>query len=69
MCVEYQKQVGEKHLKLRVRPLSDAKLEARDAIWFNRTEPLPDEVSIAYRLNLNEWQGRTTVQMVVEAAF
>jgi single-stranded-DNA-specific exonuclease len=69
MCVESQKQVGEKHLKLRLRPLSDTQLESRDAIWFNRTEPLPDEVSIAYRLNLNEWQGRTTVQMVVEAAF
>lgn len=73
MSVESQRQVGEKHLKLRLRPLAEGqpstKAEPRDAIWFNRTEPLPDEAMIAYRLNLNEWQGRTTVQMVVEAVF
>ena len=73
MRVESQRQVGEKHLKLRLQPLADGqpttKAESRDAIWFNRTEPLPDEAIIAYRLNLNEWQGRTTVQMVVEAVF
>jgi single-stranded-DNA-specific exonuclease len=39
----------------------------RDAIWFNRTEPLAERVRLAYRLSLNEWQGRLNVEMMVEA--
>jgi single-stranded-DNA-specific exonuclease len=58
-----QRLVGEKHLKLRVRHQGTL----RDAIWFNRTEPLAEHVRIAYRLSLNEWQGRQNVEMMVEA--
>ena len=54
----------ERHLKLRVR-LGDA---LRDAVWFQRTEPLPEAVRLAYRLTRDEWNGRERVQMVVEAA-
>ncbi len=60
-----QRLVGERHLKLRVR--HGAAL--RDAIWFGRIEPLPAAtVRLAYRLVLDEYQGRQRVQMVVEAA-
>jgi single-stranded-DNA-specific exonuclease len=59
-----QRLVGEKHMKLRVRHAG----ELRDAIWFGRAEPLPDKVRMAYRLSLDEWNGRQRVQMVVEAA-
>jgi single-stranded-DNA-specific exonuclease len=59
-----QRLVGDKHLKLRVRHAG----AARDAIWFGRTEPLAERVRLAYRLSLDEWQGRQRVQMVVEAA-
>ena len=59
-----QRLVGEKHMKLRVRHAG----EPRDAIWFGRAEPLPDKVRLAYRLSLDEWNGRQRVQMVVEAA-
>jgi single-stranded-DNA-specific exonuclease len=42
--------------------------QVRDAIWFGQTEPLPARVRLAYRLDLNEFQGRQSLQMVVEAA-
>jgi single-stranded-DNA-specific exonuclease len=62
--VIHQRLVGEKHLKLRVRHQGTL----RDAIWFNRTEPVAEQVRLAYRLSLNEWQGRQSVEMMVEAA-
>jgi single-stranded-DNA-specific exonuclease len=58
-----QRLVGDKHMKLRVKHAGSL----RDAIWFGRAEPLPARVRLAYRLSLDEWQGRQRVQMVVEA--
>ncbi|RZS57977.1 single-stranded-DNA-specific exonuclease RecJ [Sphaerotilus mobilis] len=59
-----QRLVGEKHLKLSVRHAGTL----RDAIWFGHTDALPPRVRLAYRLNIDEYQGRQRVQMVVEAA-
>ena len=59
-----QRLVGEKHLKLRLRHAG----QLRDAIWFGHAEPLPARVRLAYRLNLDEFQGQQRLQMVVEAA-
>ena len=59
-----QRLVGEKHLKLKVRHQG----QERDAIWFGHTEPLADTVRMAYRLALDEWNGRQRVQMLVETA-
>jgi single-stranded-DNA-specific exonuclease len=59
-----QRLVGEKHLKLRLRHAG----HERDAIWFSHTEPLPGTVRLAYRINVDEWNGRQRVQMVVEAS-
>ncbi|WP_422012908.1 single-stranded-DNA-specific exonuclease RecJ [Roseateles sp.] len=59
-----QRLVGEKHLKLRLR--QDGRLI--DAIWFNHVDMLPERVTLAYRLSLDEWQGQQRVQYVVEAA-
>jgi single-stranded-DNA-specific exonuclease len=59
-----QRLVGEKHLKLRLRHAG----HERDAIWFSHTEPLPGTVRLAYRINVDEWNGKQRVQMVVEAA-
>ena len=59
-----QRLVGEKHLKLTVRHGGTL----RDAIWFGRVEPVPERVTLAYRLSLDEYNGRQRVQMVVEAA-
>jgi single-stranded-DNA-specific exonuclease len=58
-----QRLVGEKHLKLRLRHAG----QERDAIWFGRVEPLPAQAVLAFRLSVDEWNGRQRVQMVVEA--
>ena len=63
VLVLQQRLVGEKHLKLRLRHQGTE----RDAIWFGRSEPLPASARLAYRLSLDEWNGRQRVQMVVEA--
>ena len=59
-----QRIVGEKHLKLRLRQGQ----VLRDGIWFGRTEGLPEQVRLAYRLSLDSWNGQERVQMIVEAA-
>jgi len=59
-----QRLVGERHLKLRLRHAGTL----REAIWFNRIEPLPERTRLAYRLALDEWNGQQRLQMVVEAA-
>ena len=38
-----------------------------DAIWFGRTEPLPAQALLAFRLDVNEWRGQRRVQFLVEA--
>jgi single-stranded-DNA-specific exonuclease len=62
--VVQQRLLQDKHLKLRLRHAG----QERDAIWFGRTELLPDSARLAFRLSLDEWNGRQRVQMVVEAA-
>ena len=59
-----QRLVGEKHLKLGVKHAG----VLRDAIWFGRSEPVPARLRLAYRLSVDEYNGRERVQMVVEAA-
>lgn len=57
-----QRLVGTRHLKLSLRMQGTV----RDGIWFGRSEPLPARAQLAYRLSLDEFQGRQRVQMVVE---
>ena len=57
-----QRLVGERHLKLSLKVQG----QLRDGIWFGRSEPLPAQVNLAYRLSLDEYQGRQRVQMIVE---
>ena len=59
-----QRLVGERHLKLSVRHAG----ALREAIWFGRSEPLAARVRLAYRLSLDEYNGRERVQMVVEGS-
>ena len=37
-----------------------------DGIWFGRTEPLPARVTLAFRLEADEWQGIRRVRLLVE---
>ena len=55
---------GEKHLSLKLRHAG----ETVDAIWFNHTGPLPERPRLAYRLDVDEWQGQRRVRFIVEAA-
>jgi single-stranded-DNA-specific exonuclease len=57
-----QRLVGERHLKLSLKVQG----QLRDGIWFGRCEPLPSQANLAYRLSLDEFQGRQRVQMIVE---
>jgi single-stranded-DNA-specific exonuclease len=58
-----QRLVGEKHLKLRVKLQG----QVHDAIWFGHDEPVPERITLAYRLAIDEWNGRLRLQMLVEA--
>lgn len=63
-----QRIVGEKHLKMMVRPLGGS--VALDAIAFNQVNPFGKEdlgqVSLAYRLDVNEFRGIRSAQLMVE---
>ena len=60
--VESQKVVGEKHLKLSL-VLDNRRLAA---IRFGSGEPLPDAIDAIYRIDVNEYQGMKSVQLVIE---
>ena len=64
-----QRLVGEKHLKLVLSPPGSARI--LDAIAFNvDLDTWPDQaiehIDIAYRLDVNEFRGQRSVQLVVE---
>ena len=60
-----QRTVGEKHLKLRVRPADGG--SPVDAIAFNQAGPTcRGVVQLAYRLDVNEYRGFESAQLVVE---
>jgi single-stranded-DNA-specific exonuclease len=60
-----QRTVGENHLKMRLRPVTGATVV--DAIAFNQAGPAyRGVVRLAYRLDVNEWQGRESPQLIVE---
>ncbi|WP_013122606.1 single-stranded-DNA-specific exonuclease RecJ [Thiomonas sp.] len=68
--VRQQRLLGERHLKAKVRLLDSegAPGDAQfDLVAWGRTDFLPDEARIAYRLESNTWQGTTQVQLVLEA--
>ena len=58
-----QRRVGQGHLSLRLRHHG----ETVDGIWFGRTEPLPAQATLAYRLESDDWQGVRRVRFVIEA--
>lgn len=60
-----QRTVGEKHLKMRVRPAGGGNVI--DAIAFNQAGPAyRGVVKFAYRLDVNEFRGIENPQLVVE---
>ena len=59
-----QRVLKERHLKL----LLEKDGKRYDAIWFGHADALPEEISVAYRLDNNEYNGVTKVQLLVEHA-
>jgi single-stranded-DNA-specific exonuclease len=59
-----QRVLKEKHLKL----LLEKDGRNYDAIWFGHADSLPARAKVAYRLDANEYNGVTRVQLMVEHA-
>lgn len=57
-----QRLVGEKHLALKLKH----KGQPVDGIWFGHTEQLPPKVTLAFRLDADEWNGVRRVRFLVE---
>ena len=65
--VENQRIVGEKHLKLKLRKTGTRYVY--DGILFFHTERLPAEIDAVYRVQLNEYNGSTRLQLLLEHWF
>ena len=59
-----QRLVGEKHLALKLKHQG----QPVDGIWFGHTEALPARVTLAFRLDADEWQGVKRVRFLIEGA-
>jgi single-stranded-DNA-specific exonuclease len=59
-----QRVLKDRHLKL----LLEKNGQRYDAIWFGHTDALPERANVAFRLDANEFNGRTSVQLLVEHA-
>ena len=69
--------MGEKHLKLKLRKLDSSNQdllpstfqksnESYDGILFFHNDPLPDLIDAVYRLQINEYNGKSTLQFLLE---
>lgn len=78
--VESQRIVGEKHLKLKLKKLHAAaaddttqaarkSAETYDGILFFHSDPLPDVIDAVYRLQINEYNGKSSLQFLLEHWF
>jgi single-stranded-DNA-specific exonuclease len=56
-----QRTIGEKHLKLRLASPAGS----FDAIRFFHADPAPDKLHAVYSLDINEYNGNTTLQLIV----
>ncbi|RUA06930.1 MAG: single-stranded-DNA-specific exonuclease RecJ [Gammaproteobacteria bacterium] len=59
-----QRVVGEKHLKLRLKPTNGTTII--DAIAFFQSPLESKKSTVAYKLSINEWRGSTSLQLMVE---
>ena len=60
--VEHQRLLKDAHLKLRLRKGNTV----IEAMRFHNATPAPDQVRVAYRLQINEYNGVASPQLVVE---
>ncbi|MGL4767722.1 MAG: single-stranded-DNA-specific exonuclease RecJ [Formosimonas sp.] len=57
-----QKVLKDAHLKLSLKN----SVGTFSAIWFFHAEPVPDTIHCAYQLQRNDWNGKTSLQLLVE---
>jgi single-stranded-DNA-specific exonuclease len=64
-AVESWRAVGEKHLRMQLRPVRGG--DALEAILFDATDamPPPARVRALFQLDLNDWNGRERLQLLV----
>ncbi|MDE2119856.1 MAG: single-stranded-DNA-specific exonuclease RecJ [Betaproteobacteria bacterium] len=62
-----QSQFGNGHLRARVRAAGAGAGAARELVAWNRSDFLPSRARVAWRLEANTWQGRSSPRMVLEA--
>lgn len=60
--VAEQRIVGGRHLKLKLRHGR----QSLDAIRFGEDQPLPPRISSVYRVQINEYNGKRSIQLVVD---
>jgi len=65
--VERQRVVGVKHLKLKLKKQGSGEPGgAHDAMLFFHNDPLPEMIDAVYRLQVNEYNGDTALQLVLD---
>jgi single-stranded-DNA-specific exonuclease len=61
-----QRVVGGGHLKLLLGQPGGARTAAFDAMLFRHTDLLPEHIRAVYRLDVNEWNGLRSLQLVLD---
>lgn len=65
--VEHQRVVGEKHLKLKLRKQEQGEPGGiHDAMLFFHNDSLPEVIDTVYRLQVNEYNGNTVIQLILD---
>jgi single-stranded-DNA-specific exonuclease len=62
-----QRRIKEQHLRLTLRPTNQSagQVPTLEAIWFRASGPCDPRSRLAYRLGVNDWQGRTSLQLEI----
>jgi single-stranded-DNA-specific exonuclease len=61
-----QRRLKDQHIKLSLRLIENGpKRTPIEAIWFNAEKDLGAKATLAYRIAINDWQGRSSVQLEV----
>jgi single-stranded-DNA-specific exonuclease len=61
-----QRVVGGGHLKLLLGQLAGPRAAVFDAMLFRHTDLLPEHIRAVYRLDVNEWNGLRSLQLVLD---
>lgn len=64
--IDDQRVVGGRHLKLKVRRASGPDAAPIEAMLFGWERPLPERISATYRLDINEWNGARSLQLILD---